>query len=384
MSIFYPTSLDFIKNNAKQLKRIYPDLSLSTCQNAIACALGFKSWFDASKRIGAPNSPPAQPDENLAYKVVLQRRYQQSMALITEANLPACEIDFLVRKWNMTAKASSNLASFEPSFNRASRILEAFKNGKISKDDLDESEYPQEIAEGIILAKSGRKYMYFHLSQKRLDAMPFYLRGNRNLFLDFETGHHVVLAFPELFSKKAIREAEVFLADSNVWLYEMYKGTLPTGYKSHSIKDMVKEANDYPNDWFALSVRHSNEDINGDFVIPALTGKEFVEFVKAKGSLRGLNVQWFKVNDPNVLYNLSLLHYNQKEFDCVWTNRLPLTSIEATEPMYGCPFKFGPFDEQEFEEESESSLVMLDNEMFEGDDDDVDVYEMRDDLIYPT
>lgn len=382
MSIFYPVSLGFIKNNAKQLKRIYPDLSLYRCQEAVACAMGFKSWFDASKRIGTPNSPPAKPDENLARKVVLQRRYQQSMALINEANLPASEVDFLVRKWNMTAKIPSELARFEPSFKKASRIFEADKNGNTSKVDIDEGEPPKVIAEGIIFAKSG-DVIYYHLSQKRLDAMPLYLRGNSSLFLEHETGHHVVLAFPELFSKKAVKEAEYYLADSNIWLYEMHKGSLPTGYKSHSIKKMVEEANEYPNDWFALSVRHSNENIEGDFVIPALTGKEFVEYVKAKGSLRGLNVQWFKIHDANVFYNLKLLHYNQKEFGCVWTNRLPTKSIEATEPIYGTPFKFGPFDEREFEE-CESSLVMLDNEVFEGDEDDGYVYEIMDNLIYPS
>lgn len=383
MSIFYPASIDFVKSRAKQLHRTFPALSLSTCQTATARALGFKDWFDASKRIGSANITLSKPDEEVAHVDHLQRRYQQSRALVDTTNLPSLEVDSFVRAWNLTSAAPAALSEYITSYDQVNADLCSFERGEMTQDELEELydyESPERVADGIILARSGHKYTYYHLSLERLLAMPLYLRGTPSIFLDFEDGNYVKLAFPDLFPEEELQEALDYLEQNDPLRYEWHTGRKARDYDGITLKQMLEEAQQHPDDWFALSLRWPNENINKEYVIPALAGSDFVRFIEAKGSLNGLELQWFKPKNPDLAFRLSRSRFSQELTGRVPTIRMHQQDIVPTAPLYGSPFKRAPMSDMEYDQMVESGALMLSVELDEDDDDDGDMSTI-DDLV---
>ncbi len=370
MSIFYPKSADFIKNRAKQLQKIYPELPLSLCQKATSCALGFKDWFDATKRIPASNATQSASDEHVSDTVKIQRRYQQSKALIDITNLPPNEIDSFVRHWNLTSNMAPDLKEYSTPFDDVSSDLNDFENGKISAEELAEmydfGEPPTRIKDGIILALNGHKYDYYHLSNQRLIDMPGYLRGNVSIFLEFEDGHYVKLAFPDDFSKAEVKKALDYIESSNPRIYEWYTGKLAKDFYGVSIADMVADAEINPDEWFALSYREDYSDFkNPKFYIPAIKGSDFIKFIDRKGSLLGIEVKWFKCNEGYMHRDVGLGFYGDDK-----TVRIDLSNLVEVDPIFSYPFKHGPMSDIEYSRSIEGGGWKLTDELEQDDIDD--------------
>ena len=377
MSIFYPSSIDFIKSRAKQLHRAFPDLPLSTCQQATAKALGFKDWFDASKRIGSANVKHSHPDEDVSRAERLQRRYQQTRALEDETGLPPLELDHLVRVWNLTASASPSLSGYITPYDEVKAHLDAFERGEMTEEqleDLYDYEIPQRVADGIILARAGRKYTYYHLSTRRHLDMPIYLRGVGGILLDFEEGLYVKLAFPDLFPKREVQEALAYLEQNDPWRYEWHTGSPARDFYGVTLAEMLEIARKSPGDWIALSVRWPNDRVDGDKVITALRGADFIRFIEAKGSLKGLDLQWFKPRHDRVLSRLMHMNFEKDLFKAEKDGiRLLADEIVPADPLYGSPFKHAPMGNIEYDGMTEGGGIMLSVELEGGNDDDGDI-----------
>lgn len=375
---FYPSSLSFIKKSAKQLQRAFPSVSLSVAQEATSVALGFTCWFDASQRIKAWSGKPSLPDEEIQRDEVLQRRYQQIRALIDVANLPPCEVDYFVRCWNLTASApATRLKDFETDFDTSDGKLKELEAGSITDEELETwygyNGVPQRVGEGIIHGPAGYKHNYIQLSSARLQEMPIYLRGNQSLFLDFEEGGFVALAFPDCFNPKAVAKGWKFLESHEHWLYEWHTGKRPDGFHGLSIAEMVKKAMEYPDDWMALSVRTPNEDRRmqtEDEVVPAIKGSDFVRFIATKGSLRGCDLRWFQMKDNRAIERFFAAQWGEERIGLTPSIRFTPEEAVEVEPMYGSPFKHGPMWSSEYEPNTEGGGMLLSDELEEDVEDD--------------
>lgn len=370
-SLFYPSSLTFVKKSAKQMQRVFPALQLSTAQEATACALGFSSWFDLSKRIETAPNTASLPDEAISPVERLRRRYQQIRALIDVANLPACEVEDFVRRWNLTAAAPATLlAEFYTDYALSDADLTALESGEVSEQELEEQYdwswggIPRRIADGIILGPCGPKYNYYQLSSARLHEMPLYLRGDASIFLDGENGGCVALAFPDLFSTEEKQAGLAFLAEREPWLHEWYTGSTPEDFDGTSLQQLSRLAANAPEDWFALSIRLRTDTFpeKMEYAAPALRGADFVRFIETKGHLRGLDVQWFAFKDSR-----SIMRFNNMcsglGIEGTAPNRLEPQDIIPTEPLFGSPFKHGPMCFIEFSTMIEGGGMLLSEEL---------------------
>jgi hypothetical protein len=360
----YPKSIDFIKNRAKQLNKTFPELPLSLCQTATSVALGYKDWFEATKRIASSGAMPSLPDEQVAQEERLARRYQQGRALIDLTNLPSSEVDDFIRHWNLTSNKAPQLSNFETPYETVINDILAFEKGEIAEDDYDNMYYtgrPNKITEGIVIALSGRKHDYYHLSTARLLAMPLYLRGNAGLFLEWENGLYVKLAFPDLFSKEEYAKAEKYLRDHEPLIYEWHTGKVIRGRNNITLQAMVEDAKFHPEDWFVLSCRKDFSDmVNIKHYFPCIKGADFVKFIENKGSLRGLELKWFKAkgdyHGPDAVW---AFHTN----DMTYNLRLDMQQVEETMPLYISPFKHGPMANIEYDVMVEGGGWRLDEEL---------------------
>ncbi len=375
---FYPSSLSFIKKSAKQLQRAFPAVSLSVAQEATSVALGFSSWFDASQRINSWSGKPSLPDEEIQRDEVVQRRYQQIRALIDVANLPPCEVDYFVRCWNLTATSpATRLKDFETDFDTSDGKLKEREAGSITDEELETwygyNGVPRRVGDGIIHGPAGYKHNYFQLSSARLQEMPIYLRGNQSLFLDFEDGGFVALAFPDCFTQEAVAKGWEYLESEEHWLYEWHTGKLSDGFHGLSIAEMVKTAMEYPDDWMALSVRTPIEDRRlqtENEVVTAIKGSDFVRFIATKGSLRGCDLRWFKMKDKGTIYRFRAARWGMERMGQMPSIRFTLEEAVPAEPLYGSPFKHGPMWLREYESYTEGGGMLLSDELEEDIEDD--------------
>ncbi len=373
MSVFYPTSFEFVKKRARQLKTTFPVLSLSTCQTAVACALGFKNNFDALSRVGESNNKPSEYDEFVTNTERLERRYQQIRAITDCTNLPASTVEILVREWNLTSENRSNHVIVENVFRDIHSDIVSMQHGQTSIDELldkyDDME-PVLLADGLIYSKLGYGFKnYYVVGHEGILEMPIYLRGNRDLFLKYEDGNHVRIAFPAIFSEVEIRESLNYLATHEPWLYEWHLGEASSNFEGLTLKRILNEASRYPEEWFALSVRFGqNYDENQSYAIPALRGVDFARFIHQKGSLRGLTLRWFRPIEPLALSRLSDWRFDVGYGDEYPSIRIRLNEVEEIPPLYGSPFKSGPMHSLEYSAISEGSMLMLDEELEEESD----------------
>lgn len=380
-AIFYPSSIDFVKKSAKQLQRAFPALQLSTAQEATACALGFSNWFDCSTRIGNAPNISSMPDEAISSAERLQRRYKQIRALVDIANLPAFDVDNFVRLWNLTAHSpATRLSGFYTDFAISDAVLNAWETGEISKKEVEKryefsswGDIPRRIAEGIILGPCGPKNEYYQLSSERLLEMPLYLRGNASVFLDFESGGLVALAFPNYFDEEERQAGLTYLMEHEPWLYEWYTGHTPQGFDGPSLRQLSHLAASAPEEWFALSIRFRTDSFpkKFEYITPALRGADFVRFIEAKGNLRNLDLQWFALKDQASILKFNGLGCGFGLEDTA-SNQLERHAIVPTEPLFGSPFKFGPMSLQELSTAVEGGGMLLAEELEDENDGDDD------------
>lgn len=362
MSIFYPKSIDFIKNRAKLIKSLFPELPLTKCQHATCVALGLGDWFYASNQIQSSHLIQSLPDEDVAKDVRLQRRYQQARALIDILDLPPDEVDIFVRLWNLTSNKPSQLSAYETNYKLIFEEIEAIEIGDVSEDDYDDGP-PVIVAPGILHAQGSIKHQYFFLSNERLLAMPVYLRGNTSAFLDFEGGHHVVAAFPHLFPAAERIEAELYLKANEPLLYEWHFNLPSESHYQISLSLIKAEAEAYPDDWIPLSFRVDRNIFHESPVyLPSITGSDFIKFIQSGGSLRGLTLKWFKAKKN--FGGADAFMYSNADLEYVDASvRLDPRLIEETTPLYSSPFKHGPMSSIEYEWKTEGGGMMLNEEL---------------------
>lgn len=359
MSIYYPKSVDFIKNRAKLLRKHFPELSVSAAQNSTSLALGFKDWFDATKRIGSPGIVSGIPDEQVSCESRLQRRYQQSRALIDYTDLPPNDIDEFVRHWNLTSSHQHTLNEFVNTYNGVLHDLVTDKgfDEENSRIDISEWEKPRMLVDGIIRAYGGGKHFYFYVSPYRFVSMPPFLRGNFAGFLENEDGHFVKLAFASEFPEHEVMESLYYASTQEPLIYEWLTGKMlprqSSGFDDEmTFKQMADEAKQYPNEWFALSYRSDFTDVNNPVAYyPAITGSDFIKFIESKGLLDGLNLKWYKVK-PDVLPPIRCSQL-----------RIDLSTVDESPAIYSSPFKMRPMSSIEFSFSVESGSLMLDEEL---------------------
>lgn len=362
--LFVPNSIDFVKKHAKQLRDAFPGLSVHISLEATSNALGFENWFGCSKHLEKRHTKThALHDEELPRDQQLLRRYQQVRAIIDTTTLSSVEADQFVRVWGLTSLTPSRRLS---EFRTAFVVMESTLRDRTSDESADEYdvfyEPPEIVADGILAANSG-KHRYLIPDVHRLLEIPLYLRGNHSTFLKSEEEEIFAISFPRIFNEEIKRNGIKILQRSEPWLYEWCTGKVSPEFRVPSLNTLIEIAIKNPDDWLPLSFRFSHDKLPtgaDSYAVPALRGIEFAQFLRNKGSLRGLDVTWFKVTEF-VLRNLMNRWSIHREFHEKDWEDLLLPEQAATKilPLYSSPFKFGPMRKREYGIMVEGGGLML-------------------------
>lgn len=233
-------------------------------------------------------------DEAVTAPVRYRRRYQQIRALVDVARLAPGEVDYFVRQWRLTsAMPAQGISAFTTDYVETHRQLVALASGQAEAPLNEWSEPPHRLLDGMVVGPLGFKYNYVQVSVERLRAIPEYLRGNSSAFLPQEHGQIIPLAFPAEFSGAEVTAGLDYLDKYEPWLYEWYTGKASESpYAPLSLAELKAAALRRPRDWFALSLRNTGPGAwsRKTLVAPALIGADFIRFLSAQGSLRGLDV----------------------------------------------------------------------------------------------
>lgn len=375
--IFYPASTSFVKKNAKFLHQAVPGLRLQLAQEATACALGFSSWFDCIRRLEKGGTAPSLFDESVTEGERLYRKYMQIRALDDVANIPASDAEVFIRNWKLTAKAREpRLSGCNDRYHQLSRILTDIESGVAPPDEF-EAVYngvpPVRVAEGVILSWDERSSGYYTLSSQRLLDMPVHLRGNASEFLEYEDKPLLALAFPEVFPSASQEACLRDLGPHEPWIHEWQAGRLPDNSPYVSLKALVARAASEPAEWFAISLRWADKDLEIGkreqpmrFVAPALRGRDFVKFIESRGVLRGLPLQWFRFKSASSVSRIFMSTTTGGGGTGNETfNQVLSSEAVPVPPVFGSPFKHGPMRSLEFTPDLENGLPRLDQDMMD-------------------
>ncbi|WP_124715355.1 hypothetical protein [Burkholderia stagnalis] len=135
--VFVPSNIAHAKRKAKQLRRAFPSLTLSSAQQVTAEALGFDDWHALERAVqsGIPASP--LDSQNTASELVERHRYQ-TVVLARRLNIPEGDAGTYLPTWGLTHESRSKVSDRanwpEPP---SDENVNALVNQRVSPDTSD-------------------------------------------------------------------------------------------------------------------------------------------------------------------------------------------------------------------------------------------------------
>jgi hypothetical protein len=358
-SIFFPKTLSYVKNKAKQLKKAFPGLPLSVAQEATAKALGFRGWFDCSSRLKERTPQTAVLLDLPTQRIARLRRHQQYCALVDTGYISSSDAEGFVRCWSLTSnQPATHLSEFQTVYTEFKEVL-SLPEQEQKNIEQDFKFFTEGVAWGLL-----SKYNYYALDSKHFRALPACVRGNSSVYLDFEIGKVLSLFFHNIFTEKDRKAAKVYLARFQPWLHELILGEPPKNFTGMTIKAMQAEAKRYPKGWYPLSCRIDFERMgrDDDCYVPAITGAKYLAFLESKGEIESSSVRWFRMKYRHAENHFGRLRYLKGIYG-TGEMVLPEALIESCEPFYHSPFKHGPLWDIEFSTSTEGGGLKLSDEI---------------------
>ena len=354
MSRFVFSSLKLLALKARQLRKAFPFLRLSTAQEATARCLGYASWFDCLKT-GTTGTPSAS-DQEAGLQTRVLRYYHQAGVLVSFGIHPA-NADVWVRGWGLTGDPTYPPSVAAPVYYRWKDAAGAVQRGDLTDSEIEEewgfsdgTKYPEvdrpvEVCKGVVLSPLG-KYPHYAIDPAILARSPAYLVGSWGLYHYEDSGPTIKGMVPDFKDEFDTRWDQDWNLVHHEWQFETKHPDVP----SPILPQLIEAALAAPDAMVGLSVRcmflPDGEPTIDRFAVACLRGGAYAEFLRAKGRLNHEEVVWFTdIEDGDPALEKLRGHIDFTD------GRLPI--FRATNrhrpslPLYSYPFKEGPMAEYE-------------------------------------
>mgnify|MGYP000485185802 CR=1 FL=1 len=337
---FVPGTIDFAKKKARELRKLVPSAKLSDCQQGIAKALHWESWFALEQAIKS-GLKPSETDEAVGSVEANNRWVYQIGAIQKNLALYPGDAEYVVDQLGLTCSKQT----------AKQRQKDHGPWGRFVGD-------PTQIAPGIVYGECA-KFRCYRLDADRIAEMPAALRLDTNgWYMCEDYGWRVELSFPDAFPAQALADAKK-QSEQEPFVFEMLNGHLPeNAHVSHSLAVCRKLAIDAPLSWFAISAfpdwmfgEGVDRDAEHDLVaVSALQGRELVLLLDARGGWGprewgSASVNWLVLKSNDLYASVN------QDFHVLDHAVIPLSGLQATksQPVASHPVKQGPFCVAEFD-----------------------------------
>lgn len=278
---FVPFSIEFPKNKARKLQKLIGGVRLSSAQQTVAKALGWKDWYALESAI-AQRASPSKHDDDVDY-VERSRRFDAQVEAVRRGlglDLPDPEdivLELGLTRSGVTAhKGSGGIGPW----------------GAFSKE-------PEEIAPGILFGFCTRFWCFWLTEERQAQVRAQWRIESDGWYMAADHGWRVILSMPDLFDVVSRASAERDMVKRYPSLLEMIAAGDQQSLGYASIRERATAARAHPDAWFIIAVLEDMVPHRPKLrIVKAVRGRHLlflIESSEIRPSSGAVEVGWFVV-----------------------------------------------------------------------------------------